>query len=330
MTARRTSVEVPESARRLALEGPSWRLLVAGLRRPGHFFRELLRRVQEDRTLTNAAAMSYYFFFALFPMLLFVLALVSLMPLRGLDEWLVSVTVAYLPEEARTLLERTIRGILARPRQGLLSLGVLLALWSASAAFTSTIDGLNSAYRVREGRPWWQVQLRAILLTVALSILMILAFVLAVFGGQLGVLVARTTGATGTFAFQVLRWLVALALITFVVAAIYYFAPDVEQHWRWVTPGSVLFMLSFAGASAGFSAYVSHFGSYDATYGSLGAVIILLLWMYLLAFLLLVGGEVNALLEHESPAGKTPGQKHQPPGRVQLARVKQAMRRDAR
>jgi len=315
---------VRDTARRLEADAPTWPVLLAGLRQPKRFFGDLYQRITKDRIFTVAAAMAYYFFFALFPLLLFAVALVTLVPLAGLQDWIVGVTLRYLPEEARALVDRTLRAVLGEERGGLVSVGAALALWGGSAAFTTIIDGLNIAYRVEESRPWWRVQLLALVLTAGLSLFMIPAFVLGVFGRQLAERATATLGPSATLLVLVLRWVVVLGLVLCVVGAIYYYAPDVEQRWRWVTPGSVLFVLSFAAASAAFSAYVTHFGSYDKTYGTLGAVIILLLWMYLLALLLLLGGELNALLEHRSPAGKQPGDHDQPPGRVQYERVKEA------
>ena len=309
---------------RLRLAGPRWSTLLAGLRHPRRFFSELVHRIQEDNILTVAAAMSYFFFFAFFPFVLFLLALVSLLPVHGLEDWLLAQGGQVIPGEGYGVLERTVRGLLAQPRSGLLSLGAGLALWSASSGFASVMDGLNRAYRVRESRPWWRVRLTAIGLTVGLSLFMIVAFVLAVFGGQLARLVGQTLGPAGVVAALVARWVVALGLIAFVVATIYYVCPDVDQQWVWVTPGSFIFTLGFAGASAGFSYYVGRFGSYEKTYGSLGAVIILLFWLYLLAFFLLLGGEVNALLEHMSPAGKMEGEREAAPVEVQAERIARA------
>ena len=309
---------------RRRLAGPRWSVLLAGLRHPRRFFADLLERIRDDNILTVAAALSYYFFFAFFPFLLFLLALVTLLPVHGLEDWLLAQGGQVIPGEAYGMLERTVRGLLRQPRSGLVSVGAALALWSASAGFAGVMAGLNRAYRVRESRPWWRVRLEAVGLTVGLSLFMIVAFVLAVFGGQLAKLVGQTLGPAGVVAARVARWVVALGLIAFVVATIYYVCPDVEQQWVWVTPGSFLFTTGFAAASAGFSYYVGHFGSYQKTYGSLGAVIVLLFWLYLLAFFLLLGGEVNALLEHMSPAGKMAGEREAAPAEVQAERIARA------
>ena len=250
--------------------------------------------------MTPAAAMAYYFFFALFPMVLFVLALASMFPAQGLQEWLLATLARYLPRQAYALFEGIVQGILGTPRSGLVSLGAALTLWTASSAFGAVITGLNRAYRAREYRPWWRLRLEAIALTLALSLLMVVAFILGPFGGQLVTLVTSVLGPFAGTVAMVVRWVVSLASVMVVVAAIYSTCPAVRHQWQWIRPGSVLFTLGFAATSALFSYYVEHFASYDKTYGSLGAVIILLLWMYLLALFLLLGGELNAYLEELS------------------------------
>ena len=178
-----------------------------------------------------------------------------------------------------------------------LSLGAILALWTASAGFVALMNALNRAYRVTDERPWWRQRLYAMWLTAALSLLMILAFVFTVFGSALVDLVGRHLGPTAALAAEAVRWAATLGSVLLLVAAIYYACPYVERDWQWVRPGSVLFTIGFLAASSAFSVYTSRFGSYDKTYGSLGAIIVLLLWMYLLGLFLLLGGELNALLE---------------------------------
>jgi len=285
----------------------TWRELCRAALRPGELLRVLAQRVYEDDTFTIAAALAYYFFLAIFPLLLFVLALTSVLPLHGLDAWLLENAAQSLPHQAYVLVERTVHGLLATQRSGLLSIGAALALWSASAAFTALINGLNRAYRVQDPRPWWHVRLYAIGLTVGLSVFLILAFVLTLFGGQVVDLVGRHLGPAAAVSALVVRWTITVAAVLLTVAAIYYACPALEKEWQWIRPGAVLFTLGFAATSAAFSYYVGHFASYDATYGSLGAVIILLVWMYILAVFLLLGGELNALLEqriHERSAAE--------------------------
>lgn len=297
-STRPTTVE-PPSAR-------TWRALGRGLRHPVSLVGQLATGVREHEVATVAAALAYYFFLSLFPLIIFVLALASLMPIDGLETWILANAARSLPSDAYGLLEKAVEGLLAEPRGGLLSLAAVLALWTSSAAFAATINGLNRAYRVEDSRSWWRARLYAIGLTLALSLLMILAFTLTVFGTHLQHLIAAALGPTAGMLAQVARWTLTILATTLVVAAVYYAAPAVEKEWQWIRPGAVLFVFGFSASSAAFSFYVGRFGSYDRTYGSLGAVIVLLVWMYLLGFFLLLGGELNALLERSAGARPQP------------------------
>ena len=285
-----------------------WRAVPAASRHPIRFLGRLMEHIQKDHILTIAAAMAYYFFLSLFPFVLFMLALVTLAPVEGVEDWLLGQAAQWVPGEAYGMMETVIRGFLARPRGGLVSVGAFLALWTASSAFIAVMGGMTRAYGVEEYRAWWRVRLQSIGLTIGLSMFMIVTFVLTVFGGQLAALIGRTVGPMAELVALVIRWSVVLGAVTVVVATIDWACPATPARWRWVTPGSIVFILGFGACSAAFSFYVGRFGSYDKTYGSLGAVIILLFWMYLLAAFMLLGGEVNALLErmdHEREQAET-------------------------
>jgi membrane protein len=292
-----------------------WRAAGIAFRHPRRFAAALFARVQDDGMLTVAAAMAYFFFFSVFPFLLFLIALASVLPIRGLEDWVLALGVRFIPGEAYTMLEKTVRGVLAAPRSGLLSLGAALALWTASSAVASIIDGINRAYRVPDLRPWWRTRAEAIGLTLALSGLLILAFVTSVFGGMLADVAGWWFGRAGEVTAVVVQWTVLIAVVTVVVAALNYAAPATPNRWQWMTPGSLLFTLGFAAFSAGFSSYVKRFAAYDATYGSLGAVIVLLFWMYGLAVFLLLGAELNAQLEQTAKEGRVPEEAATPPRR---------------
>jgi membrane protein len=280
--------------------GRTWLELARAARHPIRFLTALVWRVSEDDIATPAAAMAYYFFFSMFPMLLFILALASMFPVDGLEQWILAALARYLPSEAYALIEGIVQSLLGTPRSGLLSIGAVLTLWTASSAFGAVFVGLNRAYRAQEYRPWWRLRLEAMGLTIGLSTLMIIAFVLGPFGGQLVILVTSLLGPIAGTVAAVLRWAITVTAVMLVVAAIYYVGPAIKRDWQWIRPGSVLFTLGFAATSGAFSFYVENFGAYDKTYGSLGAVIILLLWMYILALFLLLGGELNAFLEELS------------------------------
>ena len=283
--------------------GRRWATLWWVVCRPRRCLWGFISRVSHDNLTTLAAALAYYFLFSLFPFVLFLLALVTMLPFaQGLEDWLLVQAGQVVPGDAYTMLADVIRSLLAQPRSGLLSLGAVLALWGASTAVTGLMGALNVAYGVPERRAWWKVRLVATGVVVATSSFMILAFLLTVSSGPLAASVAGLLGPTGALALLVGNWVVALAAITIVTATIYHVCPDVDLPWRWFSPGAVLFTIFFAATTLGFSYYVTHFGTYDKTYGSLGAVIILLLWMYFIALLLLLGGEVNAYLDRTAAA----------------------------
>lgn len=275
--------------------------------------KRLVEEVSEDDCAGQAAQLAYYFLFALFPLLLFLVTLLGYLPVPDLFDRMIEAAARVLPPQALSLVRDTIGNITSQRRGGLLSIGALVALWSASAGFRAIMSSLNRAYDVEEARPWWKYYGVSILATVGFSVLAIVAFALLIFGPQIGHALAAYIGLGDVFdtAWGAIRWPVALVLLTLVLAGIYYVAPNVEQDFRWLTPGSALAVVGWVVASVGFSIYVQNFGSYDKTYGSVGAVIVLLTWLYLTAFLLLVGGETNAVIEHLAPGGKRPGAKRQ-------------------
>ena len=300
--------------RALSLGGLSWK--------------ELARRVraetQEDEVLGRAAQLAYYFLLALFPALLFLVSLIGYFAgedsdLRGdLFRYLGTV----LPGEASQLIDDTVQDVTQGSGGGKLSFGILATLWAASNGMGAITESLNVAYDVKESRPWWKVRLSAVGLTLALSFLIISALVLVLYGHDLAEWVAGSFGLGRAFelAWKILQWPIVLAFVLLAFALIYYFAPDLhDQDWKWVTPGSVIAVLLWLVVSFGFKTYLEFFNSYSATYGSLGAVIILMLWFYFTGAAILVGGEINSEIEHEmarqgAPGAKEKGEK-QPDGR---------------
>jgi membrane protein len=209
-------------------------------------------------------------------------------------------------------VQDNIRQLVTGQRGGLLSFGILAALWTSSSALTAIIDSLNWAYDVEEGRPFWQVRLIAMGLTVGLSVFIVVALGLITLGPQLGLWVADLVGLGRVFevTWNAVRWPIIVGLLVMAMALLYYFAPDVEQAWTWITPGSACAVLGWLLASLGF-AFVNRFGSYNATYGSIGAVIVLLTWMFVAGLCVLIEGEINAEIERAAPGGKGPGEKQQ-------------------
>jgi len=267
--------------------------------------------VMADNCLNLAAQLSYYFFLALFPALLFLVAIVSFIPVHGLLEMITSTLGRVAPGEVITIVQDQILKIAHDQNSGLLTLGLLGTIWSTSSGVDAIISTLNEAYDIQEARPWWRVKLLAIGLTLALAVFIVLAFALLLVGPTLAEKVASWfyLGPAFVWSWKILQWPVVFGLVALAIAIIYYYAPDAEQEWIWITPGSVLATALWLITSLGFKFYVSHFGSYNATYGAIGGVIVLMLWFYVSSLVVLVGAELNAEIEHASPYGKDPGEK---------------------
>jgi len=270
----------------------------------GLTLRELARRVWhkmgEDELTDRAAGLAYYFLFALFPALLFLTALIGLLPIPHLMDRLMEYLSTALPPDAASVTQKTLREIVRGAHGGLLSIGVLGALWAASNGMASIITALNAVYGVRETRPFWKYRLVAIGLTLLFSVFILSALVLMVFGPKIGETVAGWVGLGWLFTlvWNVVSIPVVILLVSLGVALVYYLAPSVKQKFRWVTPGSALAVSLWLVMSAGLRWYVTHFADYNATYGSLGGAILLMLWLYLSGVALLLGAEVNAVIEH--------------------------------
>jgi membrane protein len=270
----------------------------------------VLSKAWADDCLGKAAQLSYAFLFALFPFLLFLTTLLGYLPLPNLMEQILALLAAVLPGEVLHLIQDNIRTLVTTQHGGLLSFGIFAALWTAASALRVIIATANRAYGVQDRRPFWKVWGLALLFTLGLPLFLLASMSLLVFGPQLGGWMAAQIGLGALFQglWNMLRWLVILVLLLVAMAPVYAWAPDVAHAWRWITPGAVFAILATLLTSLGFSSYVTHFGSYDATYGSLGAVMVLLTWMYLTGLFLLVGGEINAAIAQASPEGKTSGE----------------------
>jgi membrane protein len=276
---------------------------------------ELLRRTYRDAmrddALGLAAQLAYYFFLALFPALLCLMALASLFPIENLTDEVVNRLAPVAPAAVVEIVRGLLLSIAAGGGGELFSLGLLGAIWSSSAAIVSVIGAMNRAYDIDETRPWWKVRLTAIALTIGLAAFILLSFTLVVAGPEIAEGIARRFGLAGAFVWtwNIGQWFVILFLVSLGIGMIYYFAPDAEQDWVWITPGSLLATLLWVAGSLGFRLYVVNFGDYETSYGAIGGIIVLLLWFYLSGLAIIIGAEMNAEIEHASPWGKDPGEK---------------------
>jgi membrane protein len=220
-----------------------------------HLLRRAVVEMYRDNCLGLAAQLAYYFFLALFPALLFVVALASFFPLDRTMPEVLDAARPFLPGEVVSILRDQLAKISQGHHGGILTFGLLAALWSSSAAVTAIIEALNRAYQVEEGRAWWRVRLTAIALTLALAVLIVVSLALVLVGPT--VIERLVPGVPALlWACGVARWLLAFALVALAIGLVYYFAPDVEQEWVWLTPGSILATVTWILASLAFKLYL--------------------------------------------------------------------------
>jgi membrane protein len=270
--------------------------------------------INEDDVWGRAAQLAYYFLLALFPLLIFLTATLGLMlgSGEGLRTSLFNYLSEVMPGTAFQLVRTTMTEITGASGAGKLSFGLLATLWAASNGMGAITQALNAAYDLKDERPWWKQRLVAVSLTIALSVLVITALLLMLWGGKFADLLASYYQLGGFFpiAWKTIQWPLIFAFMVTSFALIYYFAPDVrDQNWKWLTPGSVIGVLLWLLASLGFKLYLHFFNSYNATYGSLGAVIVLMLWLYFTGTAILIGSEINSEIENAAAESGAPDAK---------------------
>ncbi|HVQ75165.1 MAG TPA: YihY/virulence factor BrkB family protein, partial [Candidatus Binatia bacterium] len=272
-----------------------------------------------DDCLGLAAQLAYYFFLALFPTLLFLLALASFFPIERLVPDLVDAVGPFVPDDVLRILRDQIVKISEGKHGGILTLGLLIALWTSSAAMAGMIEALNRAHNVQEGRSWWRVRGLAVVLTVALAAFVLMSFALVLAGPELpGRLNARWAGNPAVaWAWEVIRWPLALALVGTAIGAVYYFAPDVQSRVVHLVPGALVATAIWVAASVAFKHYILSFGTYTETYGAIGGVMVVLLWLYITGLAILAGAELNAEIERAALAGRAEAEGPQPVARAE-------------
>lgn len=272
---------------------------------------EILRRTVRDTIDDNcgglAAQLAFYFFLGLFPALLFLLSLFSYLPIDAGPTRLLDPLSGLVPSEVLQLLRDQLDQALQGAHGGVLTLAVATALWSSSTAMTAIIYTLNRAYDIEEFRPWWHTRLLAIALTLALAVFVLGASAIVVAGSDLAGWVAGRLGFGDVFEqiWAVAQWGVAFGLVVFAVDLVYRFAPNADNEWVWITPGSLLATGLWLLTSIGFRLYLRYVSDVAMVTGAIGAVIVFMLWLYLTAFAILVGAELNAEIDRALPSRDT-------------------------
>ena len=279
------------------------------------FFKLTFKEVGEDHVSAFAGNLTYKTLFAIFPFFTFLLSLLGLFNATSLVNDMIDYLSGVMPGSATAFIKDQLLSITKSQAESAFTLGAIisiaLALWGVSGAFRSIMEAMNVMYEVEEDRPFWKVYGLSILMSLAVVILMVSAFGIVIFGGSIGGGLAGAIGLDRVFqtVWGIVQWPIVACIVLLTFALIYFFAPAAKQKFTWISPGSVLAFVFWLVFSLLFSFYVGASGSYSATYGSLAGVIILMLYVYYSAFIMLVGAEMNQVIEWHIPGGKNEGEK---------------------
>lgn len=260
--------------------------------------KNVLYRINDDDIFALAAQLAYSLILAFFPFLIFLLTLVGYSKIEAED--VIIGLSKILPKEAFNLVERTITDLTVNKSIGLLSFGLIVALWTASSGFSAIIKGLNKAYDEKENRSYIKVSILCLFFALAVAVIIFLAVALFIFGEINGKILYKTFGLKNfIIIWNYLRYILSLVILTCIFMLLYKFTPSRRLRIKEVLPGSIFTTVAFIITSILFSFYVNNFGNYSRLYGSIGAVIMLMTWIYLLSLILLLGGELNASIVYE-------------------------------
>lgn len=259
-----------------------------------------IKGLQKGYLTSRAAATSFNFFLAIFPAILFFFTIIPYLPIPHLYENIMSLLSEVLPQSTFDTIQDTVQDIINRKRGGLLSIGFLLTIYFSTNGISSLIVAFNQTYHAREVRGFFKIQLISILLVLLSSLFIIIAIVLILagtFGLNLLVKYELIQGDFIYYSIQLLRWIIILSMIFFMISFIYFLAPAKSQRFRFISAGSTLATLLSLVTVLGFDFYVNNFSRYNALYGSIGTLIVMLLWIYFNAIILLIGFELNASIQ---------------------------------
>jgi len=279
-----------------------------------HALVETYEDVLRNHTLQMAAALSYYFVLSLFPSLIFLSAIVAYLPVPNLFDQVLSLMARFLPPDSMGLVRRVLSDVITPNRGTFLSFGILGTLWTASGGFSAAIEALNIAYDVEDDRPFWKTRPLAVGLALVTGALMLVALSVMIVGPRFGDWLASRVHLSFLFVllWPYIHWSIAIVFSILAVEALYFLAPNVKQRFLATLPGAILSVGCWLALSYLLGLYFRHFANFNKTYGTFGAGIALMTWLYWTGFAMLVGAELNSELAKNSRKGKIE-EKHQPP-----------------
>jgi membrane protein len=254
------------------------------------------RGLSEGRLTIRASAISFDFFLALFPTIIFFFTIIPFVPIDNFQPTLLKLLEDIIPATLWNYVSTTLEDIITKPRSDLLSLGFILALYFSTNGINSIIEGFNQSKHITETRQWFKQRLICVFLVIVISVMIIVAISLLIIGGYVMIFLVDEGILTDNFTIiiiQVTRWLLIISLFLFSLSFLYYFAPAKRGTFKFVSPGSALATILFIITTYGFNFYIEHFSQYNALYGSIGTLLVFLLWISFNSFILLIGFELN-------------------------------------
>lgn len=261
------------------------------------FFQDILQHIKKSDVTALGAQLAFFFLLSLFPLLIF---MITLLPYLNLPEdQLFQFLRNYAPADVYGLIEGTLTEVLQNRNGGLLSIGLLATIWSASNGVNAIMKSLNKSYELEETRPFFIVRGLSVVFTILIIALFVIALLLPIFGEQIGVFLFSFLGLDEVFllVWNSIRFTIPPLIIFVVLTALYWLVPNEKLYLKSVIPGGIFATLGWILVSLGFSFYVSNFANYTATYGSLGAIIVLMMWLYFSGTILMIGGQINAVMQ---------------------------------
>jgi membrane protein len=277
----------------------------------GQWKRVLVRTwndIDQNHTLSFAAGLSYYFILSLFPALITLATVVALLPIPNLFEEILTLMGRFVPPDSMGLVRTIVADVITPNKGALLSFGLLGALWTVSSGFAAMIEGLNIAYDVPETRPIWKTRLLSIALSFLIGSMFLVALVAMILGPQFGEWLSAKVGLSRAFAaaWPVVRWTIAIAFVVLAIVMLYFLAPNVKQRFRCSVYGAVVAVIAWLGLSYLLGLYLRNFADYNKTYGTLGAAVVLMVWLYWSGFAILIGAEINSEILQVTGDGRLP------------------------
>ncbi|MEO5699315.1 MAG: YihY/virulence factor BrkB family protein [Casimicrobiaceae bacterium] len=278
------------------------------------FLKQVYAEARRDDVFNGAAALGFYLTLAIFPAMIALMAVIPYLPIPHLDQAIMELLRQALPQRAADLFQGVVEEVTSERRGGLVSFGLVAALWSASTGMYAVMQQLNIAFNVDERRRFLKARATALGLTFLFGVLVLGAFSLVVTGGFIQDWIGNRFGFSEILLgfFVVFRWVIIVLALLLGLALIYYFAPNREHDFQFISAGNVTSTVLLIVASFGFSIYTSNFGNYSAVYGSIGAVIVLMLWLFITGLLIMVGAEINVVLERKDPDARDSTVKQKP------------------